>query len=202
MRRRMPAGDRREHIIQGAMKIFAQKGFRGTTTREIAKRLGISEALMFKYFPTKKDLYWAIIQKRMDGAEAMLFPREAIQAKEDREVFRAISSYLIKRNSEDPTFMRLILYSALEGHELSRIFFEKITQEKIGLLSEYIKQRIQEKAFRKVSPVIAARAFIGMVINYVQSREIYGMKDILRFSDREIVETLVDIFLNGLKGNK
>jgi len=45
MKRRMPADGRREYILQGAMEIFAQKGFRGTTTREIAQRLGIREAL-------------------------------------------------------------------------------------------------------------------------------------------------------------
>ena len=86
------------------MKLFAKKGFRGTTTREIARHLGISEALMFKYFPSKKALYRAIIQKKTDGSEEMFFPKEAIQAKDDRQVFRSIASYLISKNTEDPTF--------------------------------------------------------------------------------------------------
>jgi AcrR family transcriptional regulator len=199
MRRRMTAEERRKQIIQGAMKVFAKKGFRGTTTREIARILGISEALMFRYFPTKRDLYWAIIKNRMDGAENMLFPTDAIHLKDDREVFKSIASYLIKRNTEDPTFMRLILYSALESHELSRIFFENITVEKTALLSRYIKWRIDEGSFKDVNPVIAARAFIGMIVNYVQSMEIYKMKDLLGYSHNEVVETLVEIFLNGLK---
>ena len=165
----MSAGGRREQILRGAMQLFAEKGFRGTTTREIAQQLEISEALMFKYFPTKEALYRAIIQKRTDGSEEMLFPREAVYAKDDRQVFRSIASYLISKNTEDPTFMRLIQYSALEGHDLSRIFFENHAMEKTRLLSEYIRQRIKEKAFRKVPPLLAARAFIGMVIQYVLS---------------------------------
>jgi len=195
----MLAGSRREQILQGAMRLFAQKGFRGTTTREIAQHLGVSEALMFKYFPSKEALYRAIIQKRTDGSEEMLFPKEAIQAKDDRQVFRSIASYLIKKNTEDPTFMRLILYSALEGHDLSRIFFENNAMEKAKLLSGYIRQRIKEKAFRKVPPMIAARAFIGMIIHYVQAQEIYGLKKLFRFSQKKVVETFVDAFLNGLK---
>src|SRR4030043_1329395 len=115
MKKKLTAARRREQILQGAMQLFAQKGFRGTTTREIARRLRISEALMFKYFPSKEALYRAIIQKRMGGSEEMFFPKEAIQAKDDRQVFRSIASNLIARNTEDPTFMRLVLYSALEG---------------------------------------------------------------------------------------
>jgi len=199
MKRHMPAGSRREQILQGAMRLFAQKGFRGTTTREIARHLGISEALMFKYFPSKEALYRAIIQKRTDGSEEMLFPKEAIQAKDDQQVFQSIASYLIRKNTEDPTFMRLILYSALEGHDLSRIFFENNAMEKAKLLSKYIRQRIKEKTFRKVPPLLAARAFIGMVIHYVQAQEIYGMKKFFHFSHKKVVETFVDAFLNGLK---
>ena len=182
------------------MKLFAKKGFRGTTTREIARHLGISEALMFKYFPSKKALYRAIIQKKTDGSEEMFFPEEAIQAKDDRQVFRSIASYLISKNTEDPVFMRLIQYSALEGHDLSRIFIENHAMERTRLLSGYIRQRIKEGAFRKVPPLLAARAFMGMAIHYVQSQEIYGMKNFLRFSQKRVVDTFVETFLNGLTG--
>jgi len=155
---------------------------------------------MFKYFPSKKALYRAIIQKTTDGSEEMFFPEEAIQAKDDRQVFRSIASYLISKNTEDPVFMRLIQYSALEGHDLSRIFIENHAMERTKLLSGYIRQRIKEGAFRKVPPLLAARAFMGMAIHYVQSQEIFGMKDFLRFSQKRVVDTFVETFLNGLTG--
>jgi len=200
MGNRMTAEDRRGQILRGAMDLFAEKGFRGATTREIARHLGISEALMFKYFPSKEALYRAIIQKRTDGSEEMFFPKEAVQAKDDRQVFRSIASNLIARNTGDPTFMRLILYSALEGHELSRIFFETHVMGRTRLLADYIRQRIKEKAFKPVPPLLAARAFMGMIIHYVQFREIYGMKNFLKFSQKKAVQTFVDTFLNGLTG--
>jgi AcrR family transcriptional regulator len=137
----------------------------------------------------------------MDGSEEMFFPKEAIQAKDDRQVFRSIASYLIQKNTEDPTFMRLVLYSALERHDLSKIFFENHAVERTKLLSEYIRQRIKEKAFKKVPPMLAARAFMGMVMHYVQAEEIYGMKNTSHFSQKRVVDTLVDAFLNGLKGS-
>ena len=201
MKRRMSAGSRREQILHGSMQLFAQKGFRGTTTREIARRLHISEALMFKYFPSKEALYRAIIQKRMGSSEEMFFPKEAVQAKDDRQVFQSIASYSIQKNTEDPTFMRLVLYSALEGHDLSKIFFEHYVMEKTRLLSKYIRQRIKEKAFKPVPPMLAARAFMGMIVHYVQAQEVYGLKKFLHFSQKKVVDTFVEIFLNGLKGS-
>jgi AcrR family transcriptional regulator len=201
MNSRMSAESRREQILDGAMRLFARKGFRGTTTREIAKSLNISEALMFRYFPTKKALYRAIIQKKTDGSEEMFLPKEAVQTKDDRKVFRSIASYLIAKNSEDPTFMRLIQYSALEGHELSRIFFESRAMGNTRLLTQYIRQRIKEAAFKNVSPLLAARAFIGMILFYVQSQEIYGMKSFFDFPQKKVVNTFVETFLNGLAGN-
>ncbi len=200
MKKRMSAQGRREQILEGAWNLFAQKGFRGTTTREIAKRLGISEALMFKYFPTKAALYRAIIQKRMNGSEEMLFPKEAMDSLDDRQVFKSILSYLIRKNTADPTFMRLLLYSALEGHDLSKIFFENDAMDHTKLLAQYIRRRIKENGFRKVDPFLTARAFIGMAIHYVMSQEIYGLKKLFHFPHHKVVETLVDLFLNGLKG--
>ncbi len=201
MKKRMSAGGRREQILDGAWRLFAQKGFRGTTTREIAKRLGISEALMFKYFPTKAALYRAIIHKRMNGSEDVFFPKEAVSSKSDRQVFKTIIANLIKKNTDDPTFMRLLLYSALEKHDLSKMFFENEAMAHTHILSQYIRQRIKENGFRKIDPFLASRAFIGMAIQYVMGREIYGMKGLFHFSQKKVVDTYVDLFLNGLKGN-
>ena len=50
--------------------------------------------------------------------------------------------------------------------------------------------------------MLAAGAFMGMVIHYVQTQEIHGMKDSSHFSQKKVVDTLVDTFLNGLKGNQ
>jgi AcrR family transcriptional regulator len=202
MGRRMTSKDRREQILQGAMRLFAEKGFRGTTTREIAQKLRISEALMFKHFPSKEALYRAIIQQRMNGAKDMLFPKEALKAKDDRQVFSAMASYLIRRNTEDPTFLRLVLYSALEEYDLSKIFFKNNATKNTKILANYIQQRIHEKAFKKVHPLLAARAFIGMVLHYIQSQEIYGMGNLFNFPQKKVVETFVDSFLNGIQNQQ
>src|SRR2546428_13963117 len=56
--------ERQASIIAAAGSLFGQKGINGTTTREIAKTAGISDALLFKYFPTKRALYAAILAEK------------------------------------------------------------------------------------------------------------------------------------------
>ena len=58
---RMPADARREQILQTAVTLFSQRGFKGTTTKEIAKAAGVSEAIIFRHFATKDELYGAIL---------------------------------------------------------------------------------------------------------------------------------------------
>ena len=51
------SSERREAIIRAVRRVFAEKGFHGTTTRELAESAGVSEALLFKHFPNKEELY-------------------------------------------------------------------------------------------------------------------------------------------------
>ena len=54
---RMAAEDRRQQILDVAVQLFSQKGFRGTTTKEIAMAAGVNEAIIFRHFATKSELY-------------------------------------------------------------------------------------------------------------------------------------------------
>src|SRR2546428_176813 len=57
---RLSGDERREAIVKAVRKVFAEKGFHGTTTRELACAAGVSEALLFKHFPSKEALYSAM----------------------------------------------------------------------------------------------------------------------------------------------
>src|SRR5438128_3592383 len=61
---RMAAEDRRQQIVEVAVRLFSQKGFRGTTTKEIALAAGVNEAIIFRHFATKQDLYSAILDQK------------------------------------------------------------------------------------------------------------------------------------------
>src|ERR1044071_2431872 len=68
---RLDSEERRKAIVNAAVPLFARNGFSGTTTREIAEAAGISEALLFKHFPTKKALYREILRSGCEGDPAL-----------------------------------------------------------------------------------------------------------------------------------
>src|SRR5918996_451571 len=92
--------ERQASIIAAAASLFAANGFKGTTTREIAKTAGISEALLFKYFPTKRALYAAILAEKVQLSQLLASVEEAADKRDDIRVFTLIASFRIHRGSD------------------------------------------------------------------------------------------------------
>src|SRR5512146_114628 len=61
---RVSAEDRRQQILEVATGLFARQGYEGTTTRQIAQRASVNEAIIFRHFPSKEELYWAVIENQ------------------------------------------------------------------------------------------------------------------------------------------
>src|SRR5258707_6068883 len=68
---RLDGDERRKAIVTAAVRLFARKGFAGTTTKELAEVAGISEALLFRHFPSKKQLYGEILRLGCEGDPAL-----------------------------------------------------------------------------------------------------------------------------------
>jgi len=187
--------ERQASLIDAAASLFAARGFNGTTTKAIANAAGVSEALLFKHFPTKRALYGAILAETVTLDELMEAVEESAKKRDDRRVFTLIARFRI-RPGVDSTLLRLLLFSALEGHELSEMFFGKHHRVFYDHLAEYIRTRVNEGGFRKVDPLLAARAFIGMVVHHRLLHEIFDVP--MHRSHDETVTTYVDLFLGGL----
>ena len=197
--RRLRKEDRKAGIIQAAASLFSEKGFNGTKTREIAAQAGVSEALIFKHFPSKDDLYAAILAEESPVPKLLVKIQDLTKQRKDVEVFRLIADTVVN-GSPNSELMRLILFSALENHELSDMFFHNHIRVFYEVLAGYIEERIQEKAFRPVSPIIAARAFMGMLIYHRLLTILFGAR--LPHSTKEISETFVMLMVNGLTPNQ
>ncbi len=68
---RMPSGERRVAIVNAAIRLFSQNGFRGTTTKQLAQAVGVSEPVLYMHFATKSELYSAIIENLAERGEQL-----------------------------------------------------------------------------------------------------------------------------------
>ena len=197
-KKRMTGEARRRQIVRVSTGLFVKKGFSGTTTREIARKAGISEAVIFRHFSRKEDLYRAIIGSRCDGSDGKSRLMGAIEGKKGRDVFREVASFLIREHQRDQTLMRLLTQSALERHDLAEVFIKTRGLELIEFLERQIKELVREGRLRKVDPKIAARAFMGMVLHFSLSQELYGLKRYFKWPNDRVVDTFVKIFFDGV----
>ncbi len=196
---RFSAADRREQILRVATRIFARRGFQGATTRSIAEHSGVTEALIFRHFPSKEHLYWAVIERKLIAAAGAAQMDEALASgRSDREILASVAAQILERRAKDQTLSRLLIYSALENHRLAHRFFRNYTAECYERLADFIRERIEQGRFRKVNPVLAARGFVGMVIYHSWMQELYGGKRYQDFSVQEVSESFADLWLQGV----
>lgn len=196
---RVPSTKRRAQILRAATRLFAKQGFNGTTTREIAERVGVKETILFRLFPSKRELYWAVIDEKTRALSGRQLLASQLAAETDeRKMFAAIARDILERNTKDSTLTRLLLFSGLEEHGLSERFFQTYIAEYYEVLASYIRRRVREGAYRPVDPMLSARGFLGMVFNYFLIQELFGAHRHHKFDINQVSETLTDIWLNGM----
>jgi len=190
--------DRRQEILAAAMELFAKKGFRGTTTRDLATEADVNEAIIFRHFNNKEELYSAILEhKAGEDRDARIEEIERLaKDSDDDKFFSTLGNAFLEKHERDTTFMRLLLFSALEGHQLSDMFVASMTAR--NPIANYIQKRIRDGAFREMNPQLAARGFFGMFASFILWQEIFGFKKTQPHDRQEVVSTFVSIFLNGI----
>jgi AcrR family transcriptional regulator len=200
--KRIPAAQRHQQILVVATDLFARQGFHGTTTRQIAEQARVNEAILFRHFPQKEDLYWAVIEEkcREKSGRKWLAEQLAMPA-DEKTVLTAVAVGLFERNAADTTLTRLLLFSALEKHELSTRFVQTYVTGFYDLLAEYIRGRIRVGTFRRVDPVLAARGFLGMVLHLFLVQEVLGERRFHKMDMREASEAFADIWVQGMRAH-
>jgi TetR/AcrR family transcriptional regulator, transcriptional repressor of aconitase len=128
---RLDSDERHKAIVAAAVPLFARKGFAGTTTKELADAAGISEALLFRHFPSKKQLYEEILRSGCEGDPAL----ECLAALQPSTTTLVRMIHFMVRyfvlgggidRTELDTRLRLVLHSFLEDGEYARELFDHI----------------------------------------------------------------------------
>ncbi|GAC1404727.1 MAG: hypothetical protein NVSMB56_19240 [Pyrinomonadaceae bacterium] len=203
---RMAGEERRQQIINIAIRLFSQRGFRGTTTKEIAHAAGVSEAIIFRHFATKHDLYAAILDSKaciaMMSDKAKLIAN-ATKRGDDEAMFAAMAREMLKHHSQDFDFYRLLLFSALEGHEISQMFRERYVRQNCELMDELVRERQRVGAIRDLDPMLIARAFFGMIMHHSLVNLLFDpSRTFLEISDEAAAQEFAGILMRGIGAKK
>ena len=195
----VPSAERRRQILDAAAELFAARGFAGTTTREIAAAVGTSETVLFRHYPTKAQLYAAILEHRIPSAEVERWIedlRVIAGAGNDEALFTAVVSAVVESYRRDPINHRLMLFAALEDHELARIGQVKYFRVLSAFLGEYVARRQAEGVFKRMRPELVVHMLLSAAAHFAQWSAL-GVNP-LKLSDREVA-SLAGTLLSGLR---
>jgi TetR/AcrR family transcriptional regulator len=198
----VPGEERRRQILGAAAQLFARHGFAGTTTREIAAAVGTSETVLFRHFPTKHDLYEAMLEHQVPAADLDRWFRELramADRRDDEALFGAVVAATIESFKRDTLYHRLMLFAALEGHEYAQIAQVKHSGPLVKFLREYVALRQSEGAFRRARPDWVVHALLGTAAYYAQCMAL-GMNAV-DLTEREVAEEAA-MLLAGLRARE
>jgi AcrR family transcriptional regulator len=187
-----------QRILRAATALFSRKGLAGTTTRMIAARARMNEAMIFRYFPTKRHLYAAILECQMNENTLL---QDLKGDMPDLETFlKSLAARILQKIRRDPQFLRVMYFSALEGHKLASTVYERTMHLVGGFIAAQLDAAIDRGELRRgIDTHLAARSFTSMVAHHALVSEIFQY-DRERWSDEELVNTFTSIFLDGLRG--
>lgn len=139
-RKRARRGERRELIIQGAQKIFSEQGF-SASTRDIAASLGVTQALLYKYFSSKDALIDAVFRSRyatgayMPDPEILTTPGETLETRVTR-FYGALFDFL--RDGS----LRLFIRAALDGYQAHDVYANELIRGSIMPLAQALRAEL------------------------------------------------------------
>jgi AcrR family transcriptional regulator len=200
--RQRQAAARREQILKTALKLFAAQGFDATSTRQIAREVGIAEGLIFHYFPTKASLLSAILEDRVQERRA--FRRELRPLLEDAagkpasEVLRSVASGWLATLRRDEEIV-VVLFTAAQVNPEVRAAWQGLIREGTDLLSGYLAARVEASELREDLPLeTAATMFVSSLMIFFLTRRYLPEPEWEKQSDAYARE-LISVWLEGAR---
>ena len=195
-RRRLSPDDRRREFVAKATEFFSEEGF-GGGTRALARRLGVTQPLLYRYFPSKDDLIKEVYRT------VYLDPLETDWEKRLTDRFRPLHDRLLEfyRAYTDAIFtrkwLRIYLYAGLKGLDINRWY--------VGMVKDKILTRIIRECRHEVGLAVQSKpsaaelelawVFHGGIFYYGVRKYIYE-SPVLEDKERIIADAL-DVFLAG-----
>lgn len=192
--------DRREQILDAAMRVFAQKGFARATNRDVAREAGITTGLIYYYFENKEALLKEVLEARSPLQLVKQLPPETLEQPPELFIPFVITRVLaIVEGEQFVGIIRMMLPEMLHNAEVQPIalgFFQQV----LDFLANYLRVQVARGTVRAdTDPDIATQVLVSSMIGFVLRRQIVHDPSALRYTHAEITQAIMNTFLRGLQ---
>lgn len=197
MAKRLQASERRASILAVAKVLFADKGYHGVSVDEIATRLAVSPAVLYRHFPSKQDLYEAVLSEIACTREN--YVDVVVRGPDDfGGMLARMTLMYVESVARDPDYLRMELHAALEGSQAARQFFENRWRPFADYIEFGLNELRKEGGAIKIDGRIAALMFQGMVREALYAKIVYQADRYREYPLVDLVKYLVAMFLRAV----
>lgn len=181
-------------ILRGALEIFLQQGYEGTSMDRVAAAAGVSKITIYKHFQDKEGLFTALIEQVTTQRFEAVFGQLS-QEDPPELVLRQVATRLLDLLAVDEEyldFLRLIIGESGRFPALAQLFFRALPQRVWGVLGDYFEQHPE---LGHTNPEAAARIFTGTLMSYVITQKLLHGQTILPMNQTVMIDNLIELIV-------
>jgi AcrR family transcriptional regulator len=185
---------KQETILQGAVRVFLQRGYAGTSMDRVAAEAGVSKQTIYSHFQDKEGLFRALMERMTIRRFQAVFHTATLQGEPEVLLRQFAETYLNKIVDEEyVALFRVIFAESSRFPELAKLYGRTVIQQGRHLVSDYFR-RHPELGFR--DPEAIAQIFVGSLVSYVIAQEIFYGKETIPLSRDRLIESLLTLTLS------
>ncbi|WP_164491804.1 TetR/AcrR family transcriptional regulator [Staphylospora marina] len=195
---------KQKQILEAAIQVFAEKGYSGASTSEIAGRAGVAEATIFKHYRTKKGLLLRLVIPAIARVASPWIIRPVMEIFRQDKAFDEVLHELLRDRvhlvEKNWKLIRIVLVESLFHPELREALREHLVGNIAPVALEMIQQLQAEGKLRDdLPPYVLLRGMISSVLGFVATRSL-APDLFVKDSERDELRMIVEVLVNGIGG--
>lgn len=186
-------------LLDIATEVFVEHGFEGASTNEIARRANCSKTTLYCRFPTKQELFIAVLERRMEEMFNELFTALPVEGELEQTLMEFGSRVLqVALSKQKIRLERVVSMEAERFPELARRFFELGPKRGHQELSRYLEEQIKRGRLAQADPHLMAEHLISLITGGPVHWRMFGLRDRGAVKDQKLrLEAAVKAFLRA-----
>lgn len=186
-------------ILHAAVALFSRQGYRGTSTREIARLADVSEVTVYRYFERKEDIFWSALVSSFNTIKPRLESLGTTLKRQTPELaLPQILSILLDAATFSPELPRLIAVAFLEHRGKAEELCSKHLDPLFSTIVDYFATNIEAGTMRNLNPAMVTAAIALTVIAQPEISKLSTGPRISRLTGREAIHEYSTFWLNVL----
>jgi AcrR family transcriptional regulator len=181
-------------IVEAAVQLFSRRGYKGTSTREIAHLAGVNEATLFRYFSRKADLFWTAAESRLNRLKLGRELQNGLATDVDPEIIvPMLVAFVVENMAEYPELTRLLYVAEFELPGAERMFREHLGPI-FDSVNAYFGRCAARGAIGDLEPTFATLGLAGAVSAHRNLHQLFTGRDV-----QAVAPAYAQFWLNALR---